>query len=78
MSVLAYMMLKVRNDRNKEILEEIKKLDETLEAYIIFGAYDLIIKGEFKSNEDMGNFVVDKLKSIEGVLETQTNVCADC
>jgi DNA-binding Lrp family transcriptional regulator len=71
-------MLKVRNDRNKEILEEIKGFDETLEAFIIFGAYDLIIKGEFKSNDDMGDFVVDKIKPIEGVLETQTNICAKC
>ncbi len=78
MSLHAYIMLKVRPDRNKEILDEIKSLDEILEAFILFGAYDLIVKGEFKSNEAMGNFVVDKLRTIEGVLETETNICAEC
>ncbi len=78
MPIYAYILLKVGPDRNKKILDKIKSLDETLEAFILFGAYDIIIKGEFKSKEDMGRFLSEKLKAIPGILETQTNICAEC
>ncbi|MCK5390161.1 MAG: Lrp/AsnC ligand binding domain-containing protein, partial [Candidatus Thorarchaeota archaeon] len=44
--------------------------------YQIFGAFDIILKAEFQDNDQLSTFVVDKIKSLEGVLETQTNVCA--
>lgn len=56
MPIRAYILLKVGPDRNKEILDEIKSLDETLEAFILFWAYDIIVKGEFKSNANMPSF----------------------
>jgi DNA-binding Lrp family transcriptional regulator len=51
-------------------------MEEAREVYLIFGAFDIIVKAEFQDNDQLSNFVVDKLKSLEGVLETQTNVCA--
>ena len=78
MAITAFVMVKVDGMTNREVLSEIMALDETQEAYIIFGAFDIIIKAVFKTNEDMSAYVVEKLRDIEGVGETQTNVCATC
>jgi len=78
MAVTAYIMIKVDGMTNREVLDKIVALEETREAFIIFGAFDIIVKAVFKTNEDMSSYVVEKLRSIDGVGETQTNVCASC
>ncbi|MCF2135856.1 MAG: Lrp/AsnC ligand binding domain-containing protein [Candidatus Thorarchaeota archaeon] len=76
MAVVAFIMLKVRTDSTRGVLEKVKSFAETKQVHIIFGAYDMIVKAEFKDNDEMSRFVVDKLKSLDGVIETATNVCA--
>ncbi len=76
MTVIAFIMLKVRTDSTREVLEKIRTFEETKQVHIIFGAYDMIVKAEFKDNDALSRFVVDKLKSLDGVLDTATNVCA--
>lgn len=78
MTVTAYIMIKVDGMTNREVLDRILGLDETKEAFIIFGAFDIIVKAVFRTNDDMSSYVVEKLRAIEGVGETQTNVCATC
>jgi len=76
--ITAFIMVKVEGMTNREVLAKIMALDGTEEAYIIFGAFDIIVKASFKTNDDMSVYVVEKLREIEGVGETQTNVCATC
>ncbi|MGY5873865.1 MAG: Lrp/AsnC ligand binding domain-containing protein [Candidatus Thorarchaeota archaeon] len=76
MTVTAYILLNVDMSTQNDVFEAVKLMDETREVYVIFGAFDILIKAEFQDNEQLSNFVVNKLKSLEGVLETQTNVCA--
>ncbi|MCK4280191.1 MAG: Lrp/AsnC ligand binding domain-containing protein [Candidatus Thorarchaeota archaeon] len=76
MTVAAFILVKILGGNNREILKKFKAMPEVVESYILFGAWDLIIHAEFTDNETMSNFVVDKIKTVEGVGETQTNVCA--
>ncbi len=76
MTMTAYILLNVDMSAQNDVFETIKTMEEAREVYMIFGAFDIIIKAEFQDNDQLSNFVVDKLKSLEGVLETQTNVCA--
>jgi len=76
MTVAAFILIKILGGDNRGILEKFKAMPEVVEAYILFGAWDLIIHAEFTDNEAMSNFVVDKIKTVEGVGETQTNICA--
>lgn len=76
MTVTAYILVNVDMSNQNNVFESIKKMEEVREAYTIFGAFDIIIKAEFEDNDQLSTFVINKLKSLEGVLETQTNVCA--
>ena len=76
MTVTAYILLNVEMSAHNDVFARIKTMDEVLEVYMIFGAFDIIIKAEFQDNNQLSIFVVDKLKGLDGVIETQTNVCA--
>lgn len=74
--IVAFIMAKVDSVRSREILSHVKSLENVEEAYLIYGAYDLLIKGVFDTPEALSSFVVDTLRKIEGVRDTVTNVCA--
>jgi DNA-binding Lrp family transcriptional regulator len=75
---MAFIMGKIESARAREILDKVKEFEEVEEAYIIYGAYDILIKGIFKTPEALSSFVVDTLRKLSGVKDTVTNVCATC
>ena len=78
MAILAFIMAKVESVKARNVLDSVRALDEVEEAHLIYGAYDLLIKGQFKTPEALSSFVVDSLRKIDGVKDTVTNVCATC
>ena len=78
MVLTAFIMAKIDSATSRKILNSVRELDEVEEAHLIYGAYDLLIKGIFKTPEALSSFVVDTLRKMEGVKDTVTNVCATC
>ncbi|MGQ4911464.1 MAG: Lrp/AsnC family transcriptional regulator [Candidatus Thorarchaeota archaeon] len=76
--IVAFIMAKIESTKSRSILEEVRALDVVEEAYLIYGAYDLLIKCVFKTPESMSSFVVNELRKVDGVKDTITNVCATC
>jgi DNA-binding Lrp family transcriptional regulator len=76
--IIAFIMAKVESTKSRSILEEVRRLDEVEEAYLIYGAYDLLIKCVFKTPEALSSFVVNDLRKLDGIKDTITNVCASC
>lgn len=76
--IIAFIMAKIESANSRKILDSVSDLDEVEEAYLIYGAYDMLIKGVFKTPEALSSFVVDTLRKLEGVKDTVTNVCATC
>lgn len=74
--IVAFVMAKVESAKTRSVLESVKKFEQVQEAYVIYGAYDLIIQGQFESPEALSSFVVDELRKIDGVKDTVTNVAA--
>jgi DNA-binding Lrp family transcriptional regulator len=73
---MAFVMAKIESAKARDILTNVREFEEVDEAYLIYGAYDLLIKGMFKTPEALSSFVVDELRKIDGVRDTVTNVCA--
>ncbi len=76
--IVAFIMAKVESTKSRSILVDIRALDEVEEAYLIYGAYDLLIKCTFKTPEELSSFVVNELRKVDGIRDTITNVCASC
>ena len=77
MTILAFILLDVEMASQREVLQKIRALDPVIEAHLIFGTYDIIVKAEFSTNQELSLFVVDKIKAIHGVGDTQTNICTN-
>jgi len=54
----------------REIAKEIAKFHEVLETHLISGDWDILIKVKGKDVDEIGKFVVDKLRKLEGVEKT--------
>lgn len=70
--VLAYVLAKIEAGRDKEVLEEVKKLKGINRANATYGIYDLFIEVHFKTVEELDEFVFDRLRKIHSVKETVT------
>jgi len=54
----------------REISKRISKFPEVLETHVITGDWDILIKVKAKDVDEVGKFVIDKLRKIEGVEKT--------
>lgn len=69
---LGFVLIKVSPKREKEVYETLSSIDEVDELYPLFGEYDLITKLVVNDFEQLSDVIVNKIRSIEGVLETKT------
>ncbi|MEM2901324.1 MAG: Lrp/AsnC family transcriptional regulator [Candidatus Bathyarchaeia archaeon] len=56
----------------REIADEISRFPEVQEVHIISGDWDLLIKIRARDVEEVGRFVVDKLRAVKGIEKTLT------
>jgi len=56
----------------REIAKEIARFPEAQEVHIITGDWDILIKVKAKSVDEIGKFVIDKLRRVNGIEKTLT------
>jgi Lrp/AsnC family leucine-responsive transcriptional regulator len=59
------------------IAEQIAKFPEVQDVHIISGDWDILIKIKEESVDAVGNFVIDKLRTVKGVEKTLTCMVFD-
>ena len=74
--VSAYIMMKMQVGMDDQVIAEIKKLEQVKEADATYGSYDLVIKVNFKTIEDLDRFIFEKIRRIKGVNETSSMIVA--
>jgi DNA-binding Lrp family transcriptional regulator len=78
--VTAFIAVKIGTGEHlswvKMIRESIEKVSGVKEVYSVLGRFDLIVKVQAKSVEELANIVVDGIRSIEGVTTTETFLIA--
>lgn len=70
--LISYTLARVHPAQDKEVYKAVKTFREVKEVIITYGEYDLIIKVESDSLEDLDNFIFNKLRTINGVSSTTT------
>jgi len=61
----------------REVAEEIARLPQVQEVHIITGDWDILVKVRVRDVEDLGDFIVDRIRKIRGVEKTYTSVVLD-
>jgi DNA-binding Lrp family transcriptional regulator len=70
--VTSYTLARVHPAMDRDVYNKVKNFSEVKEVIITYGEYDLILKIESNSLEDLDDFVFNKLRRIEGVAATTT------
>ena len=61
----------------KEVVEELKKIPEIVEAHFTTGNYSVIIKLYARDNEHLMNLLNERIQEIPGVLNNETMISLD-
>ena len=70
--ITSYTLARVLPAKDKEVYMKVKAFDEVKDVILTYGEYDLILKIESNSLEDLDHFVFNKLRTINGISSTTT------
>lgn len=72
MATHAFILLNCILGKENELLDELKKLEEVIEGYIVMGSFDIIIKVEVSDAKDLRPLVTNKIRTLSGVRQSMT------
>ena len=74
--IYAYILGKLEAGTENQVLNSLKSIKEMKKASITYGVYDLCIEGQFKTMEELDNFVINQLRKIKGIKDTATLIAS--
>ena len=69
---IGFVLISVAPAHEHEVYNKLSKVSEVVELHPLFGEYDLLAKIEGDDFDSLGEIVVNKIRSIEGILDTKT------
>ncbi len=69
---LAFVLISTVPGKEQEVYNKISKLDYIAEIHPLFGEYDLIVKIDAKDYNEIGKVMIEKIRTIDGVIDTKT------
>ena len=72
MSVTAYVLIQTEVGRAEKVADALAQIDGVLEANNVLGPYDVIVKAEAPSNDDIARLVSGRIQEVDGITRTFT------
>ncbi len=69
---ISYVLIVCEVGAEKSILSELKSLESVKEISGLFGSYDIIVKLEVASEEELKDIVVSKIRNLKNIRTTLT------
>jgi DNA-binding Lrp family transcriptional regulator len=69
---IGFVLIHVTPAHEHEVYNKLTKIPQIVELHPLFGEYDLIAKLEANDFEELGTIIVNKIRSITGVIDTKT------
>lgn len=69
---IGFVLIRAAPAHEHEVYDRLSNIPEIVELHALFGEYDVIAKIEAEDFEKLGNIVVNKIRVIEGVIDTKT------
>ena len=70
----AYVLIKVEAGAEERVFEALKKIVGVEEVNVLYGEYDIIAKVNAQSMDDLRNIVIRQIRSIKGIVKTETAI----
>jgi DNA-binding Lrp family transcriptional regulator len=75
--LLAYVLITVKSGSERDFLKEISKFKEVVEANLVIGENDIVIKIDAKDISHMDKFLTEKLRVLPDVFLTTTMIITE-
>ncbi|HUQ64056.1 MAG TPA: Lrp/AsnC ligand binding domain-containing protein [Acidimicrobiales bacterium] len=72
MAVNAYVLIQTEVGKAAQVAEEVAGLEGVVAAEDVTGPYDVIVRAEADSMDDLGKLVVSRVQLIDGITRTLT------
>jgi DNA-binding Lrp family transcriptional regulator len=72
MAVSAFVLIQTEVGKAASVAEQVAKIDGVVSAEDVTGPYDVIVRAEAPSMDDLGKMVVSKVQLIDGITRTLT------
>ncbi|MBU0497201.1 MAG: Lrp/AsnC ligand binding domain-containing protein [Candidatus Thermoplasmatota archaeon] len=69
---IGFILIKAAPALEHEVYNTLSKVPQIIELHPLFGEYDLIVKIEAEDFGKLGEIVIDKIRSVKGVIDTRT------
>jgi len=70
--VIGFVLVNTAVGKDREVYDALLGVSEVTELYILFGEYDVLAKIETDSVEKLSHIVINRIRSLDGVIETKT------
>ena len=70
----AYLLLNVETGTEEDVIESLKSLQEVKEARMVYGVYDVIVRVETGTMEELKNVVSWTIRRLARVRSTMTMI----
>ncbi len=72
MTVSAYVLVQTEVGKAAQVADEVGKIDGVVSAEDVTGSYDVIVRAEADTMDDLGRLVVSRVQLIDGITRTLT------
>ena len=75
--MLAYILITVKSGSERELLKEVSEFKEVVEANLVIGENDVVIKVKVEDVSQLDKFLTDKLRVLPDVFLTTTMIITE-
>ena len=72
----AFLLLNTKTGSEADVLRELKKIESIKDVTLVYGAYDIVLRVESNSINELKQTITWKIRKIDYVTETQTMILA--
>ena len=72
MTVSAYVLIQTEVGKAAQVADEVSKIDGVVSAEDVTGPYDVIVRAEAETVDELGRLVVARVQSVDGITRTLT------
>jgi DNA-binding Lrp family transcriptional regulator len=70
--LVSLVLIKTEIGAEKDVEKQVHKISGVREAQLLFGVYDISVKVECETLEELSQIVINEIRQIPGVRETKT------
>jgi DNA-binding Lrp family transcriptional regulator len=70
--VIGFVLIRVSPQFESEAFDNLSKIPEINELHPLFGEYDIIVKIKADDYECIGEIIIHKIRTIDGIIDTKT------